>query len=45
VLNNNGPLGDLDIDSDIAVGELEKKRKKRRDPEYSVRDLFTALAL
>lgn len=44
-INHNGPLGDLDK---LAINEGENvkvKLKKRRDPEYTVRDLFTALAV
>lgn len=40
----NGPLGDLD--AVISDGDTAKvKMKKRRDPEFTVRDLFTALAV
>lgn len=37
----NGPMGDLDQ----VAPQANKNKKKRRDPEYSVRDLFTALAV
>lgn len=39
-MNHNGPMGDYE-----EIDQQRKNKKKRRDPEYSVRDLFTALAV
>lgn len=46
-LNHDGPLGDYDANV-ISINEgknRQVKMKKRRDIEYSVRDLFTALGV
>ena len=42
---HNGPLGDFDFNSIYESESTKAKLKKRREPEYTVRDLFTALAL
>jgi phospholipid-translocating ATPase len=41
---HDGPFGDLD-NNIVGDGKKQNKMKKRRDPEYSVRDMLTALAV